>query len=462
MAQPETNDPARGGKGEAFFDRADQVAETGNWDFAVQLYLEGLQREPENIARGHQPLRQVSLRRKAEGGKSAGMIEQMKRRPGKGPLENLLNAEYLLAKDPGSAACMERVFKAAVALELKDVALWVADIIIKAQGNVDKPNRRICQELTQALSDLEAYERALRACQLALKAAPDDAKLNEAMRNLSAAYTIQKGKYDQEGDFTRSVKDLDKQKELIQKDALAQSESYLQQQVAQARQQYEAEPSAPGKVNALVDALLKFEDTEHEDEAISVLDKAHQDTGAYQFKFRMGDVRMRQMTRAYRQAVEAGDTETATQRAREQLRFELDEYAERVKNYPTDLALKYELGRRQYLAGQYDDAIATLQQAQRDPRRHLSALNYLGQAFAKQGLLREAAETYQRALQSEMPESRAKELRYNYGNVLFDLQRYEDAREQFSQVAQMDYGYQDIRQRLAETDKKIDAGKGSA
>ena len=42
------------GKGQAFFDRADQVAETGNWDFAIEMYLQGIEREPDNIERGHE------------------------------------------------------------------------------------------------------------------------------------------------------------------------------------------------------------------------------------------------------------------------------------------------------------------------------------------------------------------------------------------------------------------------
>ena len=35
------------GKGKAFFDRGDQVAETGNWDFAIEMYLQGIGRDPD-------------------------------------------------------------------------------------------------------------------------------------------------------------------------------------------------------------------------------------------------------------------------------------------------------------------------------------------------------------------------------------------------------------------------------
>ena len=75
----QTNSAVPTGKGgKAFFDRADQVAETGNWDFAIELYIEGIQREPGNIQRGHQPLREVALKRTASGGKPAGFMEKHK------------------------------------------------------------------------------------------------------------------------------------------------------------------------------------------------------------------------------------------------------------------------------------------------------------------------------------------------------------------------------------------------
>ena len=90
------------GKGQAFFDQGDQVAETGNWDYAIEMYTEGLRRDPCNMERGHIKLREVGLKRKMTGGKGPGMMEQLKRSGGKGIDEKLANASYLLGKDPGS------------------------------------------------------------------------------------------------------------------------------------------------------------------------------------------------------------------------------------------------------------------------------------------------------------------------------------------------------------------------
>lgn len=447
-----TSTPSQPGAGKAFFDRADSVADTGNWDFAIELYLEGIQREPDALDRGHKKLRDVALRRKAGGGKGPGMMEQLKHRGGKDAIARLVNVEYLLAKDPGSETLMQAVLKSSSELNQVELKKWICGILLESQRQAAKPDRGILRSLLASFKEVEDFTRALEVCRMAIAAAPSDSALQEELKDLSARYTIAKGKYDQEGDFQRSVKDAGKQKELLEHDSMVKSGSYLEQQIVRAREEYQADPAVAGKINGLVDALLKLEDAPHEQEAIDVLTQAYAQTSNYAFKLRLGDIRIKQMTRRYRQFVDSGDTQAAKQHAREQLAFELTEYAERAKNYPTDLGIKYELGRRQFLSGNYDEAIGPLQDAQRDPRRRLHAISYLGQSFAKKGWFQEAVDTFTRALEGEVPEERQKELRYHLGDALEQMGRLADAQKQYSQVAQMDFNYRDVR-------KRMDAGR---
>ncbi len=446
------------GKGKAFFERAEQVGETGNWDFAIEMYIEGIKREPENVERGHHPLREVALNRKLQGGKGAGMIEQLKRRPGKDPLDNLINATYLTSKDPGSVGAMMHVLRAAIAMELSDVVHWIAGILLQVQRQASKPNKRILVEISHAFQDIEDFEQGITACEMAHKIDPDDAKLHQMLGNLSAQYAIKQGKYDQAGDFTKGVRDMDKQKELMDRDSLTKDQDYLDKQIETARADYLQAPTVPGKINVLVDALLKAGDEKHENEAIELLTRSHEQLGAYRYKMRLGDVRIKQMTRRYRQYVKAGNKDEAVKQMQRQLAFELEEFGERTANYPTDLGIKFELGRRQFIAGKYDDAIASLQEAQREPRRRLAAMNYLGQAFAKKGWAREAVDTFDKALQSEVPEERAKTLRYNLGCALEQMGELKRAQDAFSAVAQQDYNYKDVRQRLDDLRKQLEGG----
>ncbi len=450
------------GKGKAFFDRAEQVAETGNWDFAIEMYLEGIQREPSAVERGHKALREVAMKRKAQGGKGPGMIDQLKRRPGKDPLDNLVNASFLLARDPGSVQYMVQVLKSAQKLELMEGVHWIAGIILQAERQAKKPNKRILLDITQAFRSVEDYTLAIQSADMALQQAPNDGELRAVLRDLSAQYTIQKGKYEEEGDFTKGVRDMDKQQELMREEAMVKDEEYLLEQIRKARQEYLESPKVAGKVNAVVDALLQIENESYENEAIDILAKANRDTGAYQFKMRIGTIKIRQMTRRYRQLRESGDTVGAAEQAKRQLAFELEEYTERAANYPTDLSIRFELGRRQFLCGQYDDAIASLQQAERDPRRALRARGLIGQAFTKKGMYTEAAETFERALQAEMIEEQAKELRYFLGDVYQTMGRLADAQKQYSMVVQVDYNYRDVRERLEAIRERLEEQQDDA
>ena len=448
MTIAETNDSPNAGKGKAFFERADQVSETGNWDFAIAMYLEGISREPENLDRGHKPLRKVSINRKAQGGKPAGMIDQIKRRPCKDPVRNLVNAEYLLSKDPGSVQNMMQVLQAARKCDLIGLVHWISLIILESQRQTKKPSKRILVDLVSAFESAKDFSMSVQACDMAISLDPNDGELRDRMRSLSALYTIDKGKFEEEGDFTKGVDDLEAQQKIQKKDALVQDEEYLLGQIRKCRQDYLENPHVAGKINNAVDALLKIENESYENEAIDILAKAHKDSSAYQFKMRIGDIRIRQMSRRFRQMRDSGDTAEATEQAKRQLAFELDEYKERCANYPTDLGLKFEMGRRQFLSGQYDEAIASLQTAQRDPRRGLRARSLIGQAFVKKGWLGMAVETFEKALELEATEEFTMELRYFLGDVLDNMGQLERAQEQFSTVAQLDYNYRDVRQRI--------------
>ncbi|HDY66090.1 MAG TPA: tetratricopeptide repeat protein [Phycisphaerae bacterium] len=456
MSEDEKNANASPCKGKAFFDRADEVADTGNWDFAIEMYVEGLRREPDNLQRGHKKLREVSLKRKVQGGKGPGTREQIKRRAGKDPLENLTNASYLLAKEPGQVKYMEQLLKAATELDLSEVIRWTGEILLETQKQAKKPNKRICLIITDALDNAGHYDLAILACNLAILTAPDDPELESRLGQLGAKYTIWKGKYGQEGDFSKSIKDIDEHKRWMQQDMLVKDDDYLKQQIAQAEEEYRQSPTVAGKINAFIDALLKFEDEAYENQAIDVLNKAHKDTSAYQFKMRVGEIRIRQMSRQFRKLREAGDNEGATNLAREQLEFETAEYAERAENYPTDLSIKYELGRRLFLSGKYDDAIGILQQAQRDPRHFVTAMNYLGQGFMKKNWWQEAIETFDKVLAKDLTERRAIDVRYNLALCYEQMNNLQMAQKQFSQVAQIDFNYKDARTRLEAVRKKIE------
>lgn len=100
-------------KAKQFFDRGRDVAATGQFEYAIEMYLQGLGFDPESTE-AHQALRDISLKRKASGGKTLGMFEAMKLKGGRGDdKQKMLNAEKLLSYDPGNTDHMLAMMDAA-------------------------------------------------------------------------------------------------------------------------------------------------------------------------------------------------------------------------------------------------------------------------------------------------------------------------------------------------------------
>ena len=53
-------------KAGAFFERAGKVALTDNFDYAIDMYMEGLRRAPDVLEDGHVPLRKMALVRQGK------------------------------------------------------------------------------------------------------------------------------------------------------------------------------------------------------------------------------------------------------------------------------------------------------------------------------------------------------------------------------------------------------------
>ena len=105
----------------------------------------------------------------------------------------------------------------------------------------------------------------------------------------------------------------------------------------------------------------------------------------------MGDIQMKQFNRVLRQ-IKAKIDKTPDDRdlvgkyeagRAKQLAFELQEFTDRCKNYPTDMSLRYELGRRLYLSGKHDDAIGAFQQAKAARRQFMHVVVDASNTYAR-------------------------------------------------------------------------------
>jgi tetratricopeptide (TPR) repeat protein len=137
---------------------------------------------------------------------------------------------------------------------------------------------------------------------------------------------------------------------------------------------------------------------------------------------------------------------------KEKLAFELGEFRERAENFPTDMHVKYEYGRRLFATHHYDDAIVALQEAQTAPQHRVDALHLLGLSFLSQKMVPEAVDTFKKSIDeydlASTGDKKAKELYYWYGRGLEENRDFAKAIDVYSQIIRWDISYRDARKRL--------------
>jgi tetratricopeptide (TPR) repeat protein len=445
-------------KARSFFGRAAKVALTGNFDYAIEMYLDGLRLAPDAVEEGHLPLCELSLKRQSKGGKKPSMMEKMKRMRGKTPLEQMVNAEYLFAKDPQHLPYAEAVLKAAVAGQYNRTAGWMANLIFQTNNAAEKPSAQTYVLLKDAYSALGQFDKALVACQKASRLRPEDSRLAEDFKNLSAELTMVRGKYDTNGDFRGSIKDREAQEKLHSQSSVVKTEDYRVKAVEDARAKLAANPDLPKHVFDLAAALSDMQTDEAENDAIELLEEHYKRKSDFSFKQRAGLIRIKQLRRKIRRvktAYEAKPNDDKVKALYTQLvgqlgAVELEHYRLCMQNYPTDLQAKYEYGVRLVRNKKHDEAIPLFQEAQKDPRKKIASMNQIGVCFFMKGwftdaidVLTQAAETYQ------IPDdATGKELRYNLARAYEEKGDRDKALEVYRKIAQADFGYRDVSRRV--------------
>jgi tetratricopeptide (TPR) repeat protein len=445
-------------KAKAFFDKASKLAETKNFDYAIDMYLQGLRYAPDALIEGHLPLAELALHRQGPDNKKPSMMERVKRMRGKTPLEQMLNAEFLFAKDPDHLPYAEAMLKSALAGGYDKTAGWIANLIFQTINATSNPSAQTYLLLKDAYSSLGQFDKAIAAIQRAVRLRPDDGALADEFKNLSAELTMARGKYNTDGDFRESIKDREGQEKLQAQAGIIKTEDYRVKAVEDARKKVAQNSELPANIFELADALSGLETDQAENDAIALLENTYKTRSDFSFKRRAGLLKINQLKRKLKEAKAALNTNPGDAQAKdltEQLSaqlnsMELEHYNLCVQNYPTDLGAKYEYAIRLVRNEQYNEAIPLFQEAQKDPRRKIAALNKIGFCFSMKGWLTDAIDVFSKAIDSHEIKYDAigKELRYNLARAHEQQGDTDKALEIYRKIAQSDFAYKDVSQRV--------------
>jgi tetratricopeptide (TPR) repeat protein len=440
-----------------FFEYAHQVAGSGQFDYAIEMFIQGLDKDPEDTTE-HQNLREVSLKRKASGGKPLGFLDRGKLRNSKDDKQNMLNAEKLLAFDPGNTDYMVSLLQNAHRAGCYDTVMWIGPVLLKANADAKKPEFNKFIILKDVYKSIREWARAVEACQHAAAMKPDDMDLQTELKNLGAFRTMAEGGYESSRSFRDSVRDRDSQDKLMHREKDVQSLDFMMQQVAEYEQEWRRDPNEAGKLMKYIDALLKTERPEQENKAIEVLEQSYEKTRQFRFRQKIGMIKLAQIARMVRSKSDELTKDPANAEIKKELaelqRFraeeELKEFSLWAEHYPTDSKIKFDVATRTFLLGRFADAIPAFQTVRSDPKYRIDATTLLGRSFLEAGFVDEAAETLRAVIEDYINkgDAKSKEMYYWYARAMEQLGDRETAKKAYSQVAQWEFKYRDVQDRI--------------
>lgn len=451
-------------KAKRFFEVARNRHDVGSFDYAANMWLQGLKFEPSNLDAVKGFFSSASGHMSSMGAKSPGK-DMDAAVSGRTPVHKFLAALLAWGYDQLNA---EKAVKAGVAasdLGLREVALYLVQNATKLALKAERPRKDSLVKLMEAAEKVEDFQTALVAGDAAAKMDIGDGKLAAHVKNLAAQSTMTKGGYSQTGEaggFRSNIRNMDQQRQLEEQDRIVKTEGVLDRIVNDTRAAYKANPSDRPALLRYVKALTERGTPADEDEAHGILIKAYTDTQEFRFRQAAGDLRMKQGRRKLRELKakhEAAPADPDAKHAfleadKSQVALEMTEYEGIVAAYPTNLGAKFDLGLRYLAAGRHTDAIGQLQQAKSDGKVKHQANLKLGLAFIAIDWLDEAVETLRAGI-GEYPDPNddtGMELRYELTDALMkkgvasrDLASLEEADKLASAIAMQNITYKDIR-----------------
>ena len=453
MAEKNINEISR--EARVLYTKAQEAAQRENTDYAIALYNQVLEKEP-GFFECRKALRGEQFKKNGSGG---GFFKKMLSGAGSSPLVAkgqlalrsnpagaLAIAEQILNSDPNGSGGHKIVVEAARALELPKTAVLSYETLVKnspKDKNLAIDYALACAEAGNAAPG----ERHLMAL---IAENPLDGELKQALKDMSARKTLGEGGYGAlesgKGSFRDVLKNKDEAVLLEQQNRVVKTEDRTETLIKEYESRLQNEPNNLKLVRSLAEL---YTEKKQFDQAFALYDRVKNsemgndpslEAAIAKTKVRQFDSQIEQVNPfAPDHAAQVDQLKAA------KLEFQVTECQKRVERYPTDLAIRYEMGALYYQIGKYSEAITEFQKAQQNPHKRLAAMNYLAKCYEKKKMFDFAARTLQNAIKEKLIfDDEKKEMTYNLGTVFESMGKKDDAIEQYKLIYEVDSGYKDV------------------
>jgi tetratricopeptide (TPR) repeat protein len=435
---------------QALYKRADEAFQKHNYDYARDLFLQILLLEPDN-AQSRLALFATLLKKFQEQG-ATGKITLMARRgqfevtlkATKDPQKRIGLCQDYLNLEPQNSKIRTVLAESLLALNHYNGAAAEGETALKS----DPSNVAAAKVLVSAYIQLKKVKEAQTILERIQSLIREDRDLEKLQRDLAALQTMKQGFEDASGKegYRKVIKNADQADDYEKEKRLIQTEADFQVAVEKLETEMGDNPTdarLPKRVGDLYFDKKKdykvAQDWYKKAAALAPQDSVLRD--------KVDDCTLRQLEAA-REAVPKTDAARIREADANLLRFKIQSYERRVHDRPTDMGLRYELGRAYYGAGPsfLDKAIGEFQQSVRDPKKKSESHLYLGLSFQRKKMYDMADKQYVHAEEGVLSDERKRQILYNRAVCNAEAGNLGEAIKLGKQIMETDIGYRDISQ----------------
>ena len=444
---------------QTLFNKGFATFERGNLDIAIDLLLRAVELSP-GFTRARRFLRAAEMQKaKKAPPRSAllGKLGELITLPGylkvtllfrSGKVDRaLFEAEKLLKHDPLLRKSVYLFADVAEAAGQLDAAV----LTLEALAEYDPLDLDIEKRLGDAYMKVEEYGKARDAYSKVLAERPMAAEVLKLLKDAEAHYSMKTGGWEEssdgQGKFTERIENQDQARKLdiIKKEQVVGSDADIM--IQEWRSKIAIEPKNLNYYRALARTFLQLK---RYPEAIETLESARKfATADPELDRSLTEARVKEYT-ARIEALRATNAAAAADTLElEKNQFVFDDLVARVRNYPNDLRLRYELGVIYCQRELYEEAIQQLQLAQRSPKERTDALYILARAFRGKGQNDIALMQLETALDMlPIMDDNRKKVLFDLGEIYEAAGDLEKAFNCYREVYSADIGYQDISAKM--------------
>ncbi|HMO49763.1 MAG TPA: tetratricopeptide repeat protein [Kiritimatiellia bacterium] len=458
MAEIEIENAPR--KAREHYEKGFASMERGNLEYAMEMFMLSLDVCPQ-LLKTRKFLRAAQIRKYKTTPpnvfakalipiKAAGKTMKAQASIKKDPLAALKVTEELLTLDPFNPQFVHLNVQAATGAGMPEAAI----LTLEAAKENSPSDVKLLRQLAALYTEVDRMHDARLLYEDIVRLSPNDPQAVKQLKDATALDSMQRGRWNEEGDFRGKIKDSKEAILLEQQGKAVKTAKDADALIEENLKKIEAEPQNINYRRALAELYLK---KDQYDQAIEVLKQAQEMTGGAdpQIDRALSGAYLKKLDHEIAQFEAAGDTEHAEAWKKEKESFMLDDARDKVERYPNDLLFRFDLAVLLFERGDLNEAIQHLQLAQRNPQKRIRSLYYLGLCFKAKNQNDIALEQLQKAASELLVmDDTKKDILYELGKLSEAMGNREKALSYFKEIYGVDISYRDVSAKIEAFYKK--------